>query len=109
LANCDDVNLLGGNISIENINTGTLIDTSKEVDVEANVEKSKLRRDLVTRMISRATHKIANGSFENMSQFKYLGMTVTDQNIIQEEIKRRLNFGILATIQSRTFCLLFYR
>jgi hypothetical protein len=24
-----------------------------------------------------------------MSQFKYLGMTVTDQNFIQEEIKRR--------------------
>jgi hypothetical protein len=28
-----------------------------------------------------------------MSQFKYLGMTVTNQNLIQEEIKRRLNSG----------------
>jgi hypothetical protein len=28
-----------------------------------------------------------------MSQFKYLGMTVTNQNLIQEEIKRRLNCG----------------
>jgi hypothetical protein len=35
--------------------------------------------------------KIANISFENVSQFKYLGMTVTNQNLIQEEIKRRLN------------------
>jgi hypothetical protein len=26
-----------------------------------------------------------------MSQFKYLGTTVTNQNLIQEEIKRRLN------------------
>jgi hypothetical protein len=37
--------------------------------------------------------KLANGSFENVSQFKYLGMTVTNQNLIQEEIKRRLNSG----------------
>jgi hypothetical protein len=34
--------------------------------------------------------KIANRSFENVAQFKYLGMTVTIQNLIQEEMKRRL-------------------
>jgi hypothetical protein len=33
----------------------------------------------------------ANISFENASQFRYLGATVTNQNLIQEEIKRRLN------------------
>jgi hypothetical protein len=37
--------------------------------------------------------KIANRSFENVSQFKYLGTKVTNQNLIQEEIKRRLNSG----------------
>jgi hypothetical protein len=36
--------------------------------------------------------KIVNRSFENVSQFQYLG-TVTNQNLIQEEIKSRLNYG----------------
>jgi hypothetical protein len=36
---------------------------------------------------------IANRSFENVEQFRYLGTTVTNQNLVQEEIKRRLNSG----------------
>jgi hypothetical protein len=35
--------------------------------------------------------KTASKLFENVSQFKYLGMTVTNQNLIQEEIKMRSN------------------
>jgi hypothetical protein len=35
--------------------------------------------------------KIANISFKNVSQFRYLGMTVTNQNLIREEIKRPFN------------------
>jgi hypothetical protein len=46
---------------------------------------------------------MANRSFENMSQFKYLGMAATNQNLIHEEIKRLV---ALATIQCRTFHLL---
>jgi hypothetical protein len=37
--------------------------------------------------------KIAHRLFENVSQFKYLGTTVTNQNLIHEEIKRRLSSG----------------
>jgi hypothetical protein len=33
--------------------------------------------------------KIANRSSENVSQFGYLGTTVTNPNLIQEEIKMR--------------------
>jgi hypothetical protein len=37
--------------------------------------------------------KIGNRSFENVSQFKYLGVTVTNRNLIQQKIKMRLNSG----------------
>jgi hypothetical protein len=36
---------------------------------------------------------IPNRSFENIPQFRYLGTTVTRQNLIPEEIKRRFNSG----------------
>jgi hypothetical protein len=37
--------------------------------------------------------QIANRCFENVSKFRYLETTITNQNLIQEEIKRRLNSG----------------
>jgi hypothetical protein len=37
--------------------------------------------------------KTGNRWFENVAQFKYLGTTITNENLIQEEIKRRLNSG----------------
>jgi hypothetical protein len=94
LAYADDVNLLGDNIDTINKNTQTLIDASKEVGLEVNIEKTKYM--LMSRDQNAGQNqeiKIGNRSFENVSQFKYLEMTVTNQNLIQEEIKSRLNSG----------------
>jgi hypothetical protein len=41
LAYADDVNLMGDNIDTKKKNTETLIDASKEVGLEINVEKTK--------------------------------------------------------------------
>jgi hypothetical protein len=90
----DDVNLLGDNIDTINKNAETLINASKEVGLEANVEIIKYM--LVSRDQNAGQNweiKIENRSFENVSQFKYLGTTVTNQNLNQEEIMRRLNSG----------------
>jgi hypothetical protein len=89
LAYGDDVNLLGDNIDAINRNTETLIYVSKEVGLEVNVEKTKCM--LVFRDQNSGQNqdiKIRNKSFVNVSQFKYLGTAVTNQNFILEEIKR---------------------
>jgi hypothetical protein len=70
----------------------SLIDVSKEVDLEINIEKAKYM--LLSRQQNVGQNrdiKIANRSVENVSQFKCLGTTVTNTNMTQKEIKRRLN------------------
>jgi hypothetical protein len=52
--------------------------------------------------------KVAYRSYENVAQLKYFGTTVTNQNFIQEVIKRKQILVMLATIRSRTFCLLIF-
>jgi hypothetical protein len=94
LAYADDVNLLGDNIDTIKKNTETLIDADREVGLEINVEKTKYMLPSCHQNVCQNRDiKIANRSFENVSQFKYLGTTVTNQNLIQEESKRRLNSG----------------
>jgi ribosomal protein S2 len=88
------VNLLGDNIDAIKKNVETLIDASKEVGLEVNTEKTKYML-LSRHQNAGQSHdiKIANRCFENVPKFRYLGTTITNQNLIKEEIKRRLNSG----------------
>jgi hypothetical protein len=66
----------------------------REVGLEVNIEKPKYMP--VSQHQNAGQNwdiKIANRSFENVSQLRYLGTTVTSQNFIQKEFKRRLDFG----------------
>jgi hypothetical protein len=72
-------------------NVESLIDASKDIGLEINVEKTKyMLLSCYQNVGQNRDIKIANRSFENVSQFKYLGMTVTNKNLIQDEFKRRL-------------------
>jgi hypothetical protein len=83
-ADCDTDNYLGGAKIRERLAVAR-----KEVAPEINVQKTKYM--LVSRDQNAGQNqdiKIANRLFENVSQFKYLGTTVTNQNLIQEEVRR---------------------
>jgi putative IMPACT (imprinted ancient) family translation regulator len=70
LAYTDNVNLLGDNIYTIMKNTETLIDVSRKVGLEINVEYTLLSRH--QNVGQNHDIKIANRSFENVSQFKYV-------------------------------------
>jgi hypothetical protein len=76
-------------------NTETLSDASKEVGLEVNAEKTKYDMSMSRHQNAGQNHgiKIANRSVENVAHLIYFGTAVTNQNLIQEKIKRRLNLG----------------
>jgi hypothetical protein len=80
------VNILGDNIDAVKKNTQTLIDASKEIGLEVNTEKTKYMS--LSRHQNAGQNydiKIGNKWFENVTQFRYLGTTITNENLIQEE------------------------
>jgi hypothetical protein len=94
LVYADNVNLLRYNIDTISENTEILTDASKEVGLEINIEKTKYM--FLSRHRDGGENqdiKISNRLFGNVSQFRYLGMTVTNQKLIKEKIKKRLNSG----------------
>jgi hypothetical protein len=88
----DDINLLGNNIVSIKKKKESPVDASRKIGLEINTEKTKY---MLISHHQNAGHnyniKIANRCFENVAQLRYLRMIVTNQNMIQEEIKRRLN------------------
>jgi hypothetical protein len=90
----DDVNPLGGNIDNIKKNTETLIGASEEVRLEVGLEVNMQK----TKYMLLSHHqneghgiKIGYRCFEDVTLIRYWGTTITNRNLMQEEIKRRLN------------------
>ena len=85
---------MGGSIHTVKENAETLVVATKEIGLEVNADKTKYMVMCRDRNAGRGhSVKIDNSSIERVEEFKYLGMMLTDQNSIQEEIMSILKLG----------------
>ena len=94
LVYADDVNILEGSVHTIKKNEESFIVASKEVGLEVNADKTKNMIMSPDQNEGRSRNiKTDNSSFERVEDFKYSGITLTNQNSVQEEIKSRLKSG----------------
>jgi hypothetical protein len=71
-----------------------LLVASNEIGLDGNADKLKYMVMSRDQNAGRSHNvKIDNSCIERVEEFRYLGITLTNQNSIQEEIKTRLNLG----------------
>jgi hypothetical protein len=86
--------LLGYSVNTIEENSETLLEASRDIGLEINAEKTKYT--IMSHHPNSGQNRnirTANESFKKVAKFKYLGMTLTNQNVIHNEIKSRLNLG----------------
>ena len=84
----------GGSVHCVKENTEALVVASKKIGLEVNADETKYMVMSQDQKAGQSHNvKIDNNFFESVEEFRYLGTTLTNQNYIQEEIKRRLKAG----------------
>jgi hypothetical protein len=86
-------NTFGNLLSVKE-NAEALVVATKAIGLEVNADKTKYMVMARDQNAGRNHNmKIGNSSIERVEELKYLGTTLTNQNSIQTEIKRRLKLG----------------
>jgi len=94
LVYADGINIMDGNVQTIKKNPEALLIGSKKIGLDVNADKTKHMVMTGYQNAGRShSTKIDNTSFERVEEFKYLGTALTNQNSIQEEIKRKLKSG----------------
>jgi hypothetical protein len=91
LVYADDINLLGDSINTRKEKKETLFEASRDVGLEINAKTEYMIMSHHQNSGQNLNIRTPTKSFENVAKFKYLGMTLTNQNDIHDEIKSRLN------------------
>ena len=84
LVYADNVNILVGRIYTIKKNRAALVYASKDTGLEIIADNTKY---MVMSRDQNATIKIYNSSFERVEQFTYMGVTLMNQNSIQEKFR----------------------
>ena len=89
-----DVSIVSGNTYTAKKNTKSLIATSEQIGVAVNAEEAKHMAISCDQQAGQ-NHNITtvHKSSERAEQVNYLGTTLTNENSIQEDMKRRLKSG----------------
>jgi len=88
LAYADDVNILGGSIHTPKENAEALVAATREIGLEISADKTKymvMSRDQNAGRNHSVT--INNSRFERVEEFKYLGTTLTHQNLFWKKLR----------------------
>ena len=90
----DNFHVLGWSVHTVKINTETLVVACNEIGLAVNADTTKYMVMSRGQNAGRSHNiRIDNNPFERLEQFKYLGITLTNGNSFQEEIKSRLKSG----------------
>ena len=88
LAYANDVNILGGSIHTLKENAETLVAPTREIGLEVSADKTNymvMSRDKNAGRIHSV--RTDNSTFERVEEFKYLGITLTNQILLRKKLR----------------------